>query len=99
MNRYRDLKFIEKPEDIPVGLHWVILRFSTIRIPGDERSRTHPGHGYPASTTTKISYAVYPDKETWEDEIKSMTASGRTDFAPISATRPIVKTNVYVEVE
>lgn len=27
---------------------YIVLEPDSIHIPGDERSRTHPGHGYPA---------------------------------------------------
>lgn len=40
------------PNDVPKDSHYAILVFETtsVYIPGDERSRTNPGHGYPAST-------------------------------------------------
>lgn len=42
-------KHCYSPSDIPKKEHWAILDFVTVHIPGDERSRTNPGHGYPAS--------------------------------------------------
>jgi len=41
---------ITSVDKLPQGEHWAILEDSSIHIPGDERSRTNPGHGYPAST-------------------------------------------------
>lgn len=45
---------VHGPSDVPKGPHYVALVFKqhTYTIPGDERSQTHPGHGYPESTTT-----------------------------------------------
>ncbi|KXK08643.1 MAG: hypothetical protein UZ21_OP11001000634 [Microgenomates bacterium OLB22] len=39
-----------KPLEVPSGAHYAILIFTTrtIHHEGDERSRTNPGHGYPA---------------------------------------------------
>ena len=40
------------PNDVPKDFHYAVLIFdsTSVYIPGDERSRTNPGHGYPAST-------------------------------------------------
>lgn len=57
------MKYVHSPADIPDKKHWAALVFGTIHIPGDERSRSHPGHGYPASTETKIDYIAFDDKE------------------------------------
>lgn len=54
---------------IPNGEHWVILEDSSIHIPGDERSRTNPGHGYPESTEHYVSYTAYTDKAEFEAEL------------------------------
>ena len=39
-------------------------------IPGDERSRTNPGHGYPEHTEHYISYRAYVDKPSFERDLK-----------------------------
>jgi hypothetical protein len=51
------MKEILSPSDIPTELHFQVLCFEeqTIHHEGDERSRTNPGHGYPAYTE-KIKY-------------------------------------------
>lgn len=51
---------IEKTEQFPKELHFAALEFTTKSIyhEGDERSRTNPGHGYPAYTET-IRYVNY----------------------------------------
>ena len=54
---------------IPNGEHWAILENNSIHIPGDERSRTNPGHGYPESTEHVISYTAYTDKTEFETEL------------------------------
>ena len=64
--------YISRAEDIPSGEHWAIIRSSAALIPGDERSRTNPGHGYPAHTVNYITY------ETFTNEIEF-----RTEFARV----------------
>lgn len=41
---------------------------------GDERSRTHPGHGYPAYTETvdTVTHYVTEDATAWEEEVKAL---------------------------
>jgi hypothetical protein len=55
--KYAD-KYVKRPSDIPSVEHWAIITGSSILIPGDERSRTNPGHGYPESTN---GVALYED--------------------------------------
>lgn len=43
---------------------YAIVYKHTVNIPGDERSRTNPGHGYPAHTE---SYAVFKKFNTREE--------------------------------
>lgn len=66
-----------KRTDIPNSPHYAIMIIDTVSmlIPGDERSRTHPGHGYPERTETydTIQYKSYTDcdegKQRWETEL------------------------------
>lgn len=84
------MKYVHSPSDIPDEAHIAALVFGSIHIPGDERSRTHPGHGYPASTETKIDYIVFESQveaTKWvserearkygNDAYRIITASGR----------------------
>ena len=63
-------KYVYSPSDIPLGEHWAIIEGSSITVPGDERSRTNPGHGYPESTERFITYAAYSDKAEFEQDLK-----------------------------
>ena len=47
----------------PTEPHWVILKFSSTHVPGDERSRTNPGHGYPAHSVPHVDYQAYLTEE------------------------------------
>jgi hypothetical protein len=63
-------KFVKTKEDAPTEPHWAIFKFSSVRIPGDERSRTHPGHGYPEHTERYVEYEAYLTKEKWVKAIE-----------------------------
>lgn len=47
---------------IPEGEHWAVIIHKTqsLFIPGDERSRTNPGHGYPEHTETVETMQYFP---------------------------------------
>lgn len=62
-------KYAHQCSDIPKSEHWVILESDSVTIPGDERSRTNPGHGYPESTNHYLSYEVYLTKEKFQESL------------------------------
>jgi len=57
------MKYVSDKLDIPQHKHFAAIIFSSIFIPGDERSRTNPGHGYPERYDTKIEYIVFADED------------------------------------
>jgi hypothetical protein len=63
-------KFITDTDELPKGEHWVILQGMTMTIPGDERSRTCPGHGYPEHSEKYMVYESFTNKEEFEAELK-----------------------------
>jgi hypothetical protein len=52
------MRQVTSPADIPNEAHFALLVYRTEALysPGDERSKTHPGHGYPAHTVTTTTY-------------------------------------------
>jgi hypothetical protein len=93
-------KLATSPTHVPEGPHWAILVFGSITIPGDERSRTHPGHGYPESTETTVSYYVFTDEASWRAEIEARASRvfPGSDFVALVVNRPKVRTRTVVEV-
>lgn len=63
-------KFVNNPNDIPTGEHWAIIEGHAVTIPGDERSRTNPGHGYPEHTERYVTYEAFTDKAVFEAELE-----------------------------
>lgn len=56
---------VESPDQMPAEEHWAIIIFETetVHVPGDERSRTAPGHGYPAHTDTHETFKYWAAKD------------------------------------
>jgi hypothetical protein len=63
-----------KAEDVPEREHWAIIESASVVIPGDERSRTNPGHGYPESTCYYTTYCAFLDKAAFETELRDRYA-------------------------
>lgn len=43
----------------PNGEHWAIITTSSFFVPGDERSKSSPGHGYPDHYESAATYSWY----------------------------------------
>jgi hypothetical protein len=80
--------------DVPVD-HYAIIVFDTIYIPGDERSRTNPGHGYPESTENRANYYVTTNKAEWEAEIIRYQ-NFKINFLAITAKKAEIKTTITI---
>lgn len=78
------IKRVSSKKDVPVGHHYAIIVYKSYSeyIPGDERSRTHPGHGYPERYETRESFEHYvtEDKNEWELEIKALHFKNENNF-------------------
>lgn len=71
----KGMKEIKLPSDAPKRPHYLIIYFDskTIHHEGDERSRSCPGHGYPAYSETMETHKIYytDDKEIWRGAIEA----------------------------
>lgn len=100
------MKQAKNPSDIPEGHHYAIIIFksSTVHIPGDERSRTNPGHGYPASTETYSTneYSFTHNRDEWVKEIQKMeknnSLGGWHSKEHYAALEVVNKASIKVEV-
>ncbi len=63
------MKFCYKHDDVPKTEHFVVVQFASLFIPGDERSRSHPGHGYLEHTEQVAKYMSFDTKDEWESFI------------------------------
>lgn len=89
-------RWVHSKDEMPTEPHFAVMEFGTIYIPGDERSRTNPGHGYPASTESKIDYIVFKDQASWEAYIK---LNKHRNFVPIHTTPAAILTETKVSIK
>lgn len=115
MFHYKDkelgVTYVEKPEKMPAGEHWAILIFETSStyVEGDERSRTNPGHGYPAhyETHNSFQYWACADKNALERALAYMQKEAEREagyrapkpYVVIHARKAEVRTVTTVEVK
>jgi hypothetical protein len=96
---------VSKVGDIPDTPHWAIVTCSSTHVPGDERSRTSPGHGYGPHTVTSVRYEAYTDEQAWIEEIKRLETKARqfggssTPYTALAVTPAKVTVNVQVQVK
>jgi hypothetical protein len=83
-------KFVNTAADLPDVEHWAVIRTDGVHIPGDERSRTNPGHGYPAEIRNFLSYQAYFTEEKLLQAIKKLEeplyGGNRTEYKVIKVT-------------
>lgn len=79
---------------------FAVLVESSYTVPGDERSRTNPGHGYPEHTehyTEFINLETADELQKWvEREEKSL--HGKRKYKVIQYTELEVKTKVEIQI-
>lgn len=71
---------VDSPKRFPNAKHYAIIVFDQRHIhhEGDERSRTHPGHGYPEHTETVNNFEYLAFDYTtegrleWKEKIKDL---------------------------
>lgn len=94
------MKWCHSVNDIPTGAHYAIVEQRLISIPGDERSRTNPGRGYPASTEQVWDYIVFTDRDSWEAEIRSREAKVfKSQYVALTVTPAKVTSTIQINTE
>jgi len=90
-------KIASQPSDIPTTRHFALVVFDQITIPGDERSRTHPGHGYPESIETVLRYCVFDSEGAMKNWIiENGDKSYRRPYVPLDAKALVVQKSVSI---
>lgn len=67
---------VTSPDKLPKGEHWAIIGGTSVSIPGDLRSETNPGHGYPAHTDNFVTYEAYTDEGEFKSALERAYKSG-----------------------
>lgn len=95
-------KYVSQVSDIPETEHWAIVKTDGVYIPGDERSRTNPGHGYPAEIRNFLSYEVYFTEakllEAIEELEKPLYGGNRTAYKVIKVTPAKITTKTQISI-
>ena len=96
---YPDI-FVHSIDKIPEIEHYAIVKTGTIHIPGDERSKQHPGHGYPAEIRHYIDYEVYLTKEKLLLAIKEIQSDKylKIDFKVLHVKPMTINTSITVDI-
>ena len=82
-------------------MKYAALVSRSVTIPGDERSRLHPGHGYPEHTESFTDLVDFKDKEAMEAWVKDRTSRSsyyKNDFKLIRYEELAFETTVSVKV-
>jgi len=82
--------------NIPDEEHWAIITVDRIYIPGDERSRTNPGHGYPEHYEETINYRSFTSWTDFCNEVTQLTNRNKK-FKAVSVKPLKVETTVTVK--
>lgn len=89
-----------KYNQIPTEPHYAALVTKSTYIPGDERSRQAPGHGYPAHTQLSIDYIAFESEaemQGWAQKREAQKYGGDA-YRIIKAEPLTVQTKVEVKV-
>jgi hypothetical protein len=94
-------KYVRTAKDVPADEHFAIIENESVYIPGDERSRTNPGHGYPAETRQFVSYEAYFTKEKFLEainELENPKFGNKKEYVALKVTPIKVTMTVNVNV-
>lgn len=102
MKQFRSgIMYVSNVDEIPDGEHWVIVENRNILVPGDERSRTNPGHGYPEHTEHAMTMIVFETKEDMEESVRTREGRlfGKKDYKVLLVRTPRITTHLSIDVE
>jgi hypothetical protein len=94
------MKYCNSKSDVPVYPHFAIIEFTSVTIPGDERSRTNPGHGYPEHTDYYSKYIAFTDEAEWKGYIEQHMGLvfSSPNFVALKVTPATIKTEYHVNI-
>lgn len=90
-------KYPTRVEELPNEEFYAILTPKSVTIPGDERSRQAPGHGYPEHTEDSWSIEVFTVYAQWLDTIVALEKrSGHSPYKAVIIKPSKVETKVSI---
>lgn len=91
-------KWPKQTSHMPTEKAYAIMTPCSVTIPGDERSRTNPGHGYPEHTEHYWNVEIYHNEKEWKAEIKERHESKYSNKNFVAYVMYPVKVNVSINV-
>lgn len=94
--------YVSSLDKLPKSTHFALITTEQEYHGGDERSRTNPGHGYPAYTSTVINYQAFDTRQDLLAEVEKLERpryGNRTPYVVIEAKPMTVKTNLQISVD
>jgi hypothetical protein len=98
MHKYPN--YPKKVSDLNQDKLFIILKPITVTMPGDERSRTNPGHGYPEYTESYWNMSSYDNEQDWKAEIIRMESSKyKEEYKALMCIAPKIETSVNINTD
>lgn len=91
----QDRIYVNKTTDIPKTYHYAAIVFDSVWIEGDERSKTHPGHGYPGYSKQTLSYIVFKDEASMTEWVKNEL---KTNYVIIESRQVTIEKTISIKV-
>lgn len=93
--------YVTQLGDVPRVSHFAIIETGSIHVPGDERSHTNPGHGYPGHDVPTVLYQWFLNRGDWEREIARNAASvfAKRDIVALAVSPATITSTVQIKVE
>ena len=89
---------VTNKRNMPKNEHWAIVTYSSVHHAGDERSRTNPGHGYPAYNEEIVKYQAYDNMVDWKEAIYELKMRNDS-FQAMKVIPAKITTNIEVLVD
>lgn len=83
---------------VPSLKHWAIITRRSITIPGDQRSRDAPGHGYPEHQEDSIIYQAYSNEAVWKEDVRECMNQRYHDWHAVLVIPASVEMDVKISV-
>ena len=85
---------------IETPFQFAVIIERTVQHEGDERSRTHPGHGYPAYTETVHEFKEFKTEAEFRAwiEREENRKYGRTTYRAIAFKPVVVSTTINIQI-
>ena len=92
-------KYPHKIEELPNKQFLAILIESSVMIPGDERSRTNPGHGYPEHSVDQWEMETFTDEDAFHARIIELRKDRWRKFKPVRIQPLTIKETITLVTE